>query len=311
MNCVNGKLKTVVICGPTGIGKTSVTIKLAQHFNGEIINADSMQIYKYMDIGSAKPTPSEQKKAKHHLINIVEPDEPFDAAQFSQMALDKVKDLHSCSIFPFVAGGTGLYIKALVNGLFRAAPADPQILDRLNNDLLAHGSVFMHKKLKKIDPEASNKIHPNDGFRIIRALEIFQATGKTISSFHKAHKFPEGPLNVLKIGLNMSRTALYERINKRVDIMLEEGLINEVKNLLEKGYSNNLKPMKSIGYRHITDYLLNNVSWDDTVFLFKRDTRRYAKRQLTWFRKDPEIKWFQPSEIDAIIESVGNFINKC
>ncbi len=302
------KPKAVVVCGPTGIGKTSVAIKLARTFKGEIINADSMQIYRYMDIGSAKPTVEEQADARHHLINIVDPDESFDAVKFSEMALKKIDELHSKEIFPFVTGGTGLYIKALIHGLFRDRPADPHILDRLNTMAKTKGSAFLHQQLEQNDPEAAGKIHPNDTFRIIRALEVFEATGKPISSFHRAHRFPDGSIDVIKIGLNMDRPVLYDRINRRVDMMIDEGLVEEVKGLIKKGYSEQLKPMGSIGYRHITNYLIHHVPWEDTLFLFKRDTRRYAKRQLTWFRNDHEIKWFEPSEINAMVETVGKFI---
>ncbi|MBU0995820.1 MAG: tRNA (adenosine(37)-N6)-dimethylallyltransferase MiaA [Proteobacteria bacterium] len=308
MNDIQQKLKAIIICGPTGIGKTSVAIRLSQKFHGEIVNADSMQIYRYMDIGSAKPTEEEQQAVRHHLIDIVNPDEPFDAGKFSQMAYDTIKNLHENQIFPFVVGGTGLYIKAMLHGLFRDRPCNADTLSRLKKEADTHGAPFLHDKLKTCDLDSASKIHPNDTFRIIRALEVFMETGKPISSFHQAHGFPEGLIHAKKIGLNMDRKVLYERINMRVDMMIKDGLVEEVKNLIKKGYPKELKPMKSIGYRHVTEYLNQKISWDDMLFLFKRDTRRYAKRQLTWFRNDPDILWFQPSEIGHIENVVDQFI---
>ena len=308
MNDGTEKMKTVVICGPTGIGKTSVAIDLSRAFHGEIVNADSMQIYKYMDIGSAKPTAEEQALAHHHLIDIVEPDEPFDAAIFAQRAMDTVRQLHDSDLFPFVAGGTGLYIKALIHGLFRDRPCNPDTLARLNREAKRTGPQALHERLKVCDPLAAEKIHPNDTFRIVRALEVFFETGIPISSCHEQHGFPEPRLNALKIGLTMDREALYDRINKRVDQMLDAGLVKEVESLMDRGYSPYLKPMRSIGYRHVALYLTHEMGWEDMVALFKRDTRRYAKRQLTWFRNDPDMLWFHPSEIHRIENVVDQFI---
>ena len=308
MNDSTKKMKIVVICGPTGIGKTSVAIALSRTFNGEIVNADSMQIYKYMDIGSAKPTAEEQRLAPHHLIDIVAPDEPFDAGAFAQKAMDTIRQLHEGHLFPFVVGGTGLYIKALIHGLFRDRPCNPDTLARLNQEAETTGPQALHERLAVCDPVAAEKIHPNDTFRIIRALEVFFETGIPISSCHEQHGFPEPRLNALKIGLNMDRQVLYDRINKRVDQMLEEGIVKEVETLMTKGYSPNLKPMRSIGYRHVALYLNHEMGWEEMVDLFKRDTRRYAKRQLTWFRNDPGILWFHPSEIHRIENVVDQFI---
>ena len=298
----------VVICGPTGIGKTSIAIELAQCFGGEIIGVDSMQIYKYMDIGSAKPTPSEQARVPHHLIDITNPDEPFDAAKFAALAHEKIRELHGRHILPFIVGGTGLYIKALVHGLFRIRAADPQILRELNEEARRHGSAALHQRLKACDPRAAEKIHPNDIFRIIRALEVFRSTETPISEYHGKHQFSDTPYNVLKIGLNMARAKLYRRINQRVDIMLAEGLLEEVKKLLNMGYPPSLKSMQSIGYRHMVDFLLHGVSWDETVRLLKRDTRRYAKRQLTWFRKDDNIRWINAGDTNQARQLIENFL---
>jgi tRNA dimethylallyltransferase len=302
------KSKIVVICGPTGIGKTSVAIKTAKLFSGEIISADSMQIYRYMNIGTAKPTIAEQTAVFHHMIDIVDPDEQFNAADFAVKARNVIDGLYEKDVLPFVVGGTGFYIKALLHGLFRARPADQKILIKLKEEAAIFGSSALHSRLEKIDSDAANKIHCNDTFRIIRAIETFESTGKKISELQKEHDFGDNLFDVLKIGLTVDRNRLYERINRRVDLMLKSGFADEVKNLLEKGYNKNLKSMKSIGYRHLVEFIKGQSSWEETVRLFKRDTRRYAKRQLTWFNADPEIIWLDPAEIDQATKLIKNFI---
>lgn len=300
----------IVVCGPTGIGKTSTTIKLAKAFGGQIISADSMQIYKYMDIGTAKPTPQEVAEVAHHIVDIVEPDEDFDAAKFAEHA-DKIIDRFvRAGITPFVAGGTGLYIKSLVDGLFRAIPANQGVMDRLTREIEEKGVGELYDRLQTLDPDAAGKIHINDTFRIIRALEVYETTGKTISKHHAEHNFGDRKYRVLKIGLDMEREVLYERINRRVDIMLEEGLLDEVKQLLERGYSSSLKAMKSLGYRHMVEYINGEKDWDEAVRTLKRDTRRYAKRQLTWFRADSEVVWVETGKTDKMIEVVKRFLNR-
>ena len=308
MKASEKNMRAIVICGPTGVGKTSVAIALSGLFNGEIVNADSMQIYRHLDIGSAKPSQDEQRAVRHHLIDIVDPDEPFDAALYSTRAYETIKRLHEKNVTPFIAGGTGLYIKALLHGLFRDRPCNPQTIACLQKEAEIHGSLSLHERLKTVDPASASRIHPNDAFRIIRALEVFMERGRPISSFHQGHGFPEGRIMVVKIGLTMDRAALYERIDRRVDQMIEQGVVDEVKRVIGLGYSPDLKPMKSIGYRHVAEYLAGQRSWDETLFLFKRDSRRYAKRQLTWFRRDSEIHWFQPSEIEAMKNVVDQFL---
>ncbi len=302
------KPKIIIICGPTGIGKTSTAIELAKAFNGRIISADSMQVYRYMDIGTAKPTDAEKEAITHYLVDVVDPDEPFDAARFSEMAGEKIKDLHGKGIVPFITGGTGLYIKALLHGLSRARPADPAILERLTMEVEMNGSAFLHSRLKKCDPEAAGKIHPNDTFRIIRALEIFEMTGKPISNFNQEHGFKDNFYHALKICLELDREVLYDRINKRVESMISQGLLDEVKTLLAKGYHQDLKSMQSIGYRHMTGFLNRGIHWEETIETLKRDTRRYAKRQLTWFRADPEIKWFEPGQKEKLKAIIKDFL---
>lgn len=308
MSKAEEKPKIVIICGPTGIGKTSVAIDIASAVTGEIISADSMQIYRYMDIGTAKPTPQEQSRVHHHMIDIVDPDENFDAAKFSKRAHEKIVKLHNGGIVPIVAGGTGLYIKAAVYGLFDAEAVNLDIRKRLKKESSISASGTLHKRLAACDPDAADKIHPNDTYRIIRALEMVEATGKTISEHQVDHGFMDKRYRLIKIGLSMERKALYKRIDQRVDIMIEKGLVDEVKGLLNRGYPENLKSMQSIGYRHIVDFIKKRLSWDETVRTLKRDTRRYAKRQMTWFNADPEIVWTEPDHAEDIILQVKDFL---
>jgi len=300
MSSETEKPKIIIICGPTGIGKTAVAVDLAQHFSGQIIGADSMQIYKYMDIGTAKPTAEEQNRVAHHMIDIAEPDETFDAARYAGLARAKIFALNQQNITPFVVGGTGLYIKALLYGLFNAAVSDPDVRRRLKEEAAVHGSEYLHARLGRLDPESARRLHTHDTYRILRALEVVETTGKPISRHHQEHGFLEQPFRSLKIGLNMDRTDLYEGINARVDAMVSAGFVDEVRNLLARGYAGDLKSMQSIGYRHMIDYIEDRLSWEECTRTLKRDHRRYAKRQLTWFGADPEIIWEKPGQTNAI-----------
>jgi len=302
------KPKIIVICGPTALGKTSIAIDLAGTFSSEIINADSMQIYRYMDIGTAKPTPDEQSCAAHHMIDLVDPDEHFDARQFAEMAHKKIIKLHARGVTPFVVGGTGLYIKALVHGLFKSGQADPRIRERLQEQARICGSDFLHQRLSMHDPDTAERIHPNDTYRIIRALEVHELTGKTIAVLQSEHGFKDNRFRILKIGLHISREALYDRINHRVDAMIDSGFLDEVKGLLNMGYLDDLKSMQSIGYRHLVDFIKGRCSWDEAMRTLKRDTRRYAKRQLTWFKADPEIVWREPGQLKEIRQLIKKFL---
>ena len=304
------KQKIITICGPTGIGKTHLAIHLAQAFDGEIIGADSMQIYKYMDIGTAKPDADECRMASHHLIDFVEPDQSFDAGQYIRHADAAITALVNREKLPIVAGGTGFYIKALLHGLFRERTADRQVLERLERELKSRGAKALHDRLVQMDSEAAKRIYPNDTFRVIRALEVIEATGKSISSHQQSHGFSEERYDTLTFGLYMERSLLYERIDRRVDLMITQGFVDEVKALLERGYSCDLKSMQSIGYRHICDYLKGNLPWDETIRLMKRDTRRYAKRQFTWFRSQKNMIWLEPSETKKAEQRVSEFLLK-
>ncbi len=310
MNSATVKPKIIIICGPTGIGKTAAAIDVAQHFNGQIVGADSRQIYKYMNIGTAKPTAEEQARVVHHMVDIVEPEEGFDAAQYAKQARAKIIELAEKQIRPFVVGGTGLYIKALLYGLFDAQVSDPEVRQRLKKEADAHGIEFLYERLSRLDPETAKRLHPNDTYRILRALEVADSTGQAISTHHQKHGFLEQPFQSLRIGLCMDRAVLYDRINQRVDAMMSAGFLDEVKGLLAKGYAADLRSMQSIGYRHMVDYIEDRLSWEECVRTIKRDHRRYAKRQLTWFGADSEIIWKTPVQVAEIKLLVEKFINE-
>jgi len=303
------KPKIVVICGPTGIGKTAAAIRAAETFNGEIISADSMQIFRYMDIGTAKPTREEQSRVPHYMIDIADPDEAFDALKFAEIAREKIRKLHERNILPVVAGGTGFYIRALLHGLFDALPADPHIRTRLKQEAEEKGLDFLYRRLQQCDPYSAERIHPNDRYRILRGLEVYETTGKKISEYQRGHGFADEPFNALKIGICTDRAVLYERINRRVEAMIAEGLIEEVGNLLNMGYSSSLNSMQSIGYRHLAEVLEKSVPIDEAVATMKQDTRRYAKRQLTWFRADPQVIWTEPGDTESLFARIGEFLD--
>jgi len=302
------KPKIIIICGPTALGKTSMAINLAGTFNGEIIGADSMQIYRYMDIGTAKPTTDEQSCVAHHMIDLVDPDEHFDARQFAEMGHENIMKLYARGVTPFIVGGTGLYIKVLVNGLFKAGQSDTHMRNRLKEQARIYGADFLHKRLSLHDPDTAERIHPNDTYRIIRALEVYELTGKTITAFQREHGFKDNRFRMLKIGLHINREVLYDRINHRADAMIDSGFLDEVQGLLDMGYRDDLKSMRSIGYRHLVDFIKGRCSWDETMRTLKRDTRRYAKRQLTWFKADPTIVWREPGQLKEIRRLIKKFL---
>lgn len=298
----------VIISGPTGVGKTDVAIALAKPFGAEIIGADAMQVYRYMNIGTAKPTEGQRARVRHHLIDVVSPDEPFNAVLFRTMADAAIRDLDQKGRPIFVVGGTGLYIKALTRGLFPAQQQNGAVRKSLKNEAETLGLDALFRRLQGVDPVSAARIHPNDTYRIVRALEVYQVTGKPISHHQSVHGFRDFRHRTLKIGLTANRDILYDRINRRVDLMLASGLLEEVKWLLDQGYPSTLKSMRSIGYRHVSDHLEGRTSWDETVRLFKRDTRRYAKRQLTWFGADPEIQWLESGQRDDMRKKIDSFL---
>jgi len=303
------KPNIIIICGPTGVGKTAAAIEIAKVFSGEIISADSMQVYRHMDIGTAKPTFYERACVSHHMIDLIDPDESFDASTFAETARGVIMKLHAREVVPIVAGGTGLYIKALLHGLFHASHPDSGIRMRLKEEATRQGTGILHQRLSKTDPDTAARIHPNDGYRIIRALEIYEFTGKTLSKYHSEHGFADEPFKALKIGLQMERHDLYDRINQRTDAMIGAGFVEEVERLLGWGYAAELKSMQSIGYRHMADFIEGRAPWEKTLITMKRDTRRYAKRQMTWFKSDPEMVWVESDQTGEMIRLIKNFLN--
>lgn len=303
------KPKLVIILGPTGVGKSEVAIEAALEVGGEIINADSQQVYRHMNVGTAKPGAELRQKVPHHLIDVVDPDEEFNAALFRELALKSAQEIWARGKKVILCGGTGLYIKALTQGLFIGPAKDPEIRRRLEDEAREKDLDSLYERLRRVDPEAVFSIHPNDRQRIIRALEVFEQTGKGMSQWHKEHSFRENPFETLKTGLERERKELYEMINQRCEGMVAQGLVEEVRGLLDRGYSLDLKPFQSVGYRHVGLYLSGEMGLEDALCLMQRDTRRLAKRQLTWFRADKEIRWFHPEkERDKILDAAKDFL---
>ncbi|OGR12890.1 MAG: tRNA (adenosine(37)-N6)-dimethylallyltransferase MiaA [Desulfobacula sp. GWF2_41_7] len=300
--------RIIIICGPTGVGKTPLAVRVAQKFNGEIVGADSMQIYRHLNIGTAKPDPEEMDLVRHHLIDCIDPKDEFDAGRYVKLADKAIQDITSRGKIPIITGGTGLYIKALLNGLFRSESICTETLSRLALELKEKGVHALYEKLSECDPKAADRIHPNDSFRVIRAIEVFQTTGNRISDYQKRHSFHDHRYESLKIGLYLEREKLYDRINQRVDMMMNKGLLNEVLSMVENGYSFNLKSMQSIGYRHMAMFIQKKIDLPEAINLLKRDTRRYAKRQFTWFNKDKDIAWYNPLEINGIEKLIKDFL---
>jgi tRNA dimethylallyltransferase len=299
--------KVLAVLGPTCTGKSECALFLAREVGGEIVNADSMQVYKHFDIGSAKPDLVAQQVVPHHLIDMVEPEEEFNAALFKDAADRAIQAIRLKKKVPIVVGGTGLYLRALFHGLF-AAPGDAAIREKLKGRF-QENPASVYEELKRIDSEYASKISPNDRVRVVRALEIYCASGVTMSQWQRTHGFKQQRYEVCKIGLKKERGVLYERINRRVDKMLEAGWVEEVKALLKAGYSSDVKPFLSIGYRDIVLYLGSVLSYAEMVVKIKQETRHYAKRQITWFAKEKEIEWFEyPEDKKLIKEEVRRFL---
>lgn len=302
------KPKLAIVLGATGVGKSEVAIDLALRVDGEIINADSQLVYRHMDIGTAKPPLSVRQTVSHHLIDVVDPDGEFNAAVYRELALETVQQIQARGKKPVLCGGTGLYMRVLTQGLFVGPAKAPEVRNRLEQEAREKGNSFVYERLRRVDPDATHWIHPNDRYRIIRALEVFELTGKGISHWQKEHGFKESAFETLKIGLDRDRKELYDRINQRCDEMMARCLVDEVKGLVNKRYSLDLPPLQSVGYRQIGQYLRGELNLEKAVSLMKRDTRRLAKRQLTWFRADKEIQWFHPErERNKLLGVAGRF----
>ncbi|WP_124727479.1 tRNA (adenosine(37)-N6)-dimethylallyltransferase MiaA [Staphylospora marina] len=292
----------LIIVGPTASGKTGLGIRLAKRFDGEVVSGDSMQIYRGMDIGTAKVTPEEQEGVPHHLIDIIEPDVPFSVSEFKTRARRTIADIQARGKLPILVGGTGLYIEAVVHDYLMPQVREcPETREKYRRLAEERGNEALHRVLAEVDPETAARLHPNDVKRVIRALEVYEITGKPLS---KSAGKGESPYDALWIGLTMRRDRLYERINRRVDEMLDAGLIDEVRRLVNRGYGRHLTSMQGIGYKEIISFLEGEISREEAVRLIKKGTRKYAKRQLSWFRRLSEIHWFDAEDNRSFPEIV-------
>lgn len=309
------KNKLISIVGPTAVGKTKLSIHLAKVLHGEIISGDSMQVYRGMDIGTAKIKQEEQEGIQHHLIDILDPDADFSVSSFQGLALQKIDELNQRSSLPILVGGTGLYVQAVTHHFqFAEVSQSEEIRIKWQSFLNQHGPQILHQELEKRDPAYAKELHPNNSRRVIRALEVMELTGKSMLEYHGEWE-SESPFDLIMIGLTMEREKLYERINLRVDQMVQKGLIEEVQRLLDQGLSEASTSLQAIGYKEIIGYLKKEYSKEEAIEILKRNSRRFAKRQLTWFRRMKEINWYDVtdlsrwSEVEEIItqDIAGNF----
>lgn len=284
--------KVIVIVGPTCSGKTKVGISLAEKLHTEIISADSRQIYKYLNIGSAKPSKEELLRIKHHFIDFLELDENYNVSKFESDSLRVVESLLDNRKIPVVVGGSGLYIKALVDGIFDSVESDSEYREKLHEQREKFGNEYIFEELKKIDPESSSRMLPQNWKRVMRALEVFHLTGQPISKHQTDYK-RQIDVKFILFGLNWNRAKLYTNIEHRVDEMIEKGLVDEVNNILDRGYSKDINALNTVGYKEIISFLENEITLEYAIELIKRNTRRYAKRQMTWFRKTDGINWIE------------------
>ncbi|OHW62856.1 tRNA dimethylallyltransferase [Andreesenia angusta] len=302
----------LVIVGPTAVGKTSLSVELAEHYGGEIISADSMQIYRGMDIGTAKIKADEMKSIPHYLLDVVAPDEEFSVSDFKEMTYACLGDVYSREKLPLIVGGTGLYVNSIVYKLdFADSGSDMEVRKKYMDCAEEFGNEYIYEKLKEVDPETAERLNLNDTKRIVRALEVYELTGEPMSKSYTNFREENDEFNLVFIGLDMERSHLYERINERVDIMLENGLVEEVKSLLENGYNSDMTSMKAIGYKEVVEYLRGVTTYDEMVEILKRNSRRFAKRQLTWFRRDKRIVWMQVDDYESLEELKREAISIC
>lgn len=286
----------VILAGPTAVGKTELSIRLAKRINGAIISADSMQVYKYMDIGSAKIIPDEMEGVKHYLIDELDPSDEFNIVRFQQMAKDALKEIYANGQIPIVAGGTGFYIQALLYDIdFTHQDSDEAFRKEMSDYAAEYGAEALHEKLKEIDPVSYKTIHANNTKRVIRALEYYRMTGQPISAHNEQEHQKVSPYNFAYFVLTDDRKHLYDRIDYRVDLMMKKGLVDEVKNLYDMGYHKDMVSMQGLGYKELLSYLDGECSLEEAVYIIKRETRHFAKRQLTWFRRERDVIWLDKS----------------
>jgi tRNA dimethylallyltransferase len=301
------KVPLVIINSPTATGKTELAINLALEFGGDIISADSLQVYRYLDIGTAKPSQEQRNKVKHHMIDVVDPDEEFNAAFFAEQARIIIAGLARQGKPVFIVGGTGLYIRALLRGIIETPTVDENIRNHYRQLRDQHGKEYLYNLLQQRDADAALKINPNDSVRVIRALEVMEQTGESISAKQKRHSFADCPYKTYKIGIKLDRSELKQKIITRTEKMIAAGLLDEVKSILDRGYSYNLKPLQSLGYKQVIGFLRKEYDWGNALNLINRDIWQYAKRQSTWFNADKEINWFKPDFPGEIKKNVEKF----
>ncbi|MGD0075241.1 MAG: tRNA (adenosine(37)-N6)-dimethylallyltransferase MiaA [Candidatus Binataceae bacterium] len=285
------RIRVGFIVGPTGIGKSALTLDIAERLGAEIVNADSRLLYRGMDIGTAKPGAAERRRVPHHLIDVCAPDHPLDVARFRDLARDAIAEIARRGRPVMVAGGSGFYLKVLKRGIFDGPPASPEIRRELAALADQHGVEYLYRQLSEVDADSAGRLEPHDLYRIVRALEVFRLTGMTISAHQRRHAFAEPVYDSLTVGLHLPRERLYEAIDRRFDEMIAAGLVEETRTLLAAGYRPEAPPLSTIGYKHVAAAMRGEFTMDEAIALAKRDTRRLAKRQLTWFRRDTEIVW--------------------
>lgn len=284
------------------MGKSSIAVRLAKELEGEVINCDSMQVYKGFDIGTDKIPPKKREGIPHHLLDVVDFSSQYTAADFVDQALNAINDILRRKKIPLIVGGTGLYLKALLDGLFPGGKSDPELRQKLEKEAQEKGLESLRAKLMEVDPTYSQKIHDNDKVRIIRALEVFLSTQKPLSQHFLNTRSLVDDFNIIRIGLKLERQVLYKKIEKRTDKMFEKGIIGEVENLLKQGVDENSPPFRALGYKNVLKFIRKEMPLEEAISLTKRDTRRYVKRQMTWFKKMEGINWFSPNDFDAILK---------
>ena len=290
----NKKKPMIILTGPTAVGKTDLSIQLAKAINGEIISADSMQVYRHMDIGSAKVTPEEMDGVPHHLIDVLEPEEEFNVVVFQKLAKEALTGIYERGHIPIIVGGTGYYIQALLYDIdFTENDGDTAIRRELEKLAQTQGAGCLHQMLQEIDPESAAAIHQNNVKRVIRAIEFYRQTGKKISLHNEQEREKQSPYQFLYYVLDTDRKTLYERIDRRVDLMMEHGLVDEVKHLADMGCTRDMVSMQGLGYKEILDYLSGEIPLEEAVYILKRDTRHFAKRQITWFKRERDVRWLE------------------
>lgn len=291
------KKPIIILTGPTAVGKTKASIGLAKALNGEIISADSMQVYKYMDIGSAKIRPEEMQGVKHYLVDVLDPEDEFHVVRFQQMAKQAMEEIYAKGKIPIVVGGTGFYIQALLYDIdFTESNEDTAYRDELEHLASEKGADYLHEMLREVDSASAETIHANNVKRVIRALEFYKLTGQKISEHNEKERAKESPYDFCYFVLNDDRKLLYDKIDQRIDLMLKEGLLEEVEALRQKGYTKDMVSMQGLGYKEILDYLNGECTLEEAIYILKRDTRHFAKRQLTWFRRERDVIWINKNE---------------